>query len=128
MSNDIEFDIMVIKKQTIKVVQTPKSGYYYLQEENSSNISPDKNVTDFCGTLQKLINKHPDMSRLVMLRYHGPAVQMDVYRSEMDRMRNNVWYSVDIVLSYAAKLDQQECLLVAKPLKSVEGEPEVNDA
>ena len=131
VSNDIEFDIMVIEKdgnQTINAVQTPIPGYYYLPEGNSSNISPDKKVADFCGTLQDLINKHPEMSRLVMLRYHGPAVQMDVYRSEVDRMRNNVWYSVDVVLSYAAKQDQQECLLVAKPLKSVEGEPEMKDA
>ncbi|KAI0215608.1 hypothetical protein LSAT2_032333 [Lamellibrachia satsuma] len=131
VSNDIEFDIMVIKKEgnhTIKAVQTPIPGYYYLPEGNSSNISPDKNVTDFCGTLQDLINKHPEMSRLVILRYHGPAVQMDVYRSEVDRTPNNVWYSVDVVLSYAAKQDQQECLLVAKPLKSMEGAPEVKDA
>ena len=131
VSNDIEFDIMVIKtagNRMLTPLQAPISGYYYLQDENSSKVSPDKKVADFCGTLQKLINKHPEMSRLVILRYHGPAVQIDVYRSEVDRMRNNVWYSVDVVLSYEAKLDQRKRIFVAKPLKSVEGASQVKDA
>ncbi|KAI0217408.1 Cyclic GMP-AMP synthase, partial [Lamellibrachia satsuma] len=67
------------------------------------------------------------MSRLVMLRCHGPAVQMDVYRTEVDRRRNNVWYSVDVVLSYEAKLDQRKRTFVAKPLISIEGAPQVKN-
>ena len=132
VSNDIEFDIMMIKTAgNVKPVQTSTSGYYHLQEDDGrsrSHVSPDKMVADFCGTLQKLINNHPDMSRLVKLRKHGPAVQMDVYESEVDKKQTKPWYTVDVVLSYEAKLDQRKRIFVAKPLKCVECERRVNDA
>ena len=123
VSNDIEFDIMVIKTgNNLKPAQSSKSGYYHLKDDYDHCISPESKVAEFCGTLQKLINSHPDMSRLVKLRYHGPAVQMDVYRDETDKRRNNVWYSVDVVLSYEVKLQQRKRIFVAKPLKSDESE------
>ena len=129
VSNDVEFDIMVIKAadRNLKTLQAPISGYYYLQDDEGIKVSPNKKAADFCGTLQTLSNNYPHMSRLVMLRCHGPAVQMDVYRTEVDRRRNNVWYSVDVVLSYEAKLDQRKRIFVAKPLKSIEGAPQVKN-
>ena len=123
VSNDIEFDIMVIKTgNNFTPAQASKSGYYHLKDDNDRCISPESKVAEFCGTLQKLINNHGVMSRLVKLRYHGPAVQMDVYREETDKRRDNVWYSVDVVLSYEVKLQRRKRIFVAKPLKSDERE------
>ncbi|KAK2190681.1 hypothetical protein NP493_70g05020 [Ridgeia piscesae] len=125
VSNDIEFDIMVIKAGGhLRTARTSTSGYYYLKERDGSNVSPDKTVSDFKGKLQKVINKHPDMSRLVKLRNHGPAIQMDVYRSKM----GTKWYSVDIVLSYEINIGQEKHLFVGKPLKSDECIPHARDA
>ena len=94
VSNDIEFDIMVIK--TGETLET-------ITRYNSS-------VEDFYGTLEQLINKHREMSRLVKLRRHGPAVQMDVYRDEWAKAQGNAWFLVDVVPSYQIG----NCLYVVK--------------
>ena len=120
--NDIEFDVMMIKtEENIQAMQAFNPGYYHLQDDNGDPVSPKRKVNKFHGDLQILINRHPDMPRLVKLRYHGPAVQMDVYRDETDKRRDNVWYSVDVVLSYEVKLQRRKRIFVAKDLES---EPE----
>ena len=119
VSNDTEFDVMMIKtEEDIQATPASSPGYYLLKNDNDRCISPESKVAEFCGTLQKLINNHGEMSRLVKLRYHGPAIQIDVHRDETDKRRNNVWFPVDVVLSYEVKLQRRKRIFVAKPLES----------
>ena len=127
VSPDIEFDVMMIGTDThiinIKELSTP--GYYHLIYGWIYSIctlfllSPQTKLNNFFGKLQKAINDHQDMSRLVKLRHHGPAVQMDVYKNETDMHRDeNKWYSVDLVFAYEVKQGEQNRIFVAKQLKS----------
>ena len=117
----LEFDIMMIYPLDLdyfraKELSTP--GYYYIVS-NDYFVDPQPTLAGFFSMLQKLINKHQDMSRLVKLCHHGPAVQMDVYREE-EKREGSKWYSFDVVMACEVKIanETKRRIFVAKPLKS----------
>ena len=123
VSNDLEFDIMMIyqlKWDYYRAEKRSTPGYHYVKSMGDGLVPIQSNLAVFFSVLQQRINDHPNMSPLVKLRHHGPAVQMDVYRDAEKKRQNAKWYSVDIVLACEVKLasENKRCIFVAKPLKS----------
>ena len=133
VSNDLEFDIMVIRtagSQDLTPVPARNPGYYKLKVAGVGTdpdvfkdalgdnrcLSPIKTVDRFYGTLQKILNKHSARLRDVTLRRHGPAIQMDVSRG-----KDVPWYSVDVVLAHEVQLGPRKRIFVAKQIKTADG-------
>jgi len=133
VSNDIEFDIMVIQtagSRQLTPIPASSPGFYKLKLADGESatdefkdivdgnrcLSPVKSVDSFFGTLQKIIDKHSDVFRNVKLIRHGPAVEMDVSRGN-----DAPWYSVDVVLAYEVELGARKRVFVAKQPTTIHG-------
>ena len=123
-STDMEFDVMVVLngERTMRV-ENLRPLYYNLycgsninpfsksKAPGSNYLDPDKVVSYFHGELKRVLNQYPELDRIIKLRRHGPAVQMDVYKNPDGR---TLFYSVDMVPAYQVG---DGGFYVAKPFK-----------
>lgn len=133
---DVEFDVMFIMDGS-NIEKSPSvDGYLHLSRSDhfswgsnsnkvldkiscSDALSPDGVIEVFFGYLQKVVNKlnfvRHGKTYEILLRRHGPAIQMDV--EEVVDYDRKLCYSVDMVPAF--KL-HDGTLCVAKPFKGDE--------
>ena len=151
-SSSMEFDVMVVLSGGENLDAREVRPCYYELYPTGQNIEPPfskmmstepyqqcllpTKVTEyFTGKLQKAINLHEELRTTIRLKYHGPAIQMDVYKSPFIEEWNK-FYSVDMVPSFGIPSLRPENpygheYYVAKPFKGerikedqiYEGEP-----
>ena len=131
-STDVEFDVMVVlsggKYVTEEELLPCYSKLYCdssveslskIKDPYSKYLLPNKSDNYFFSMLQKAINQHKHLQETITLIRHGPAVQMDVYRSKKGQ---DLFYSVDMVptIHIPAGWFSEEKYYVAKPFKNEE--------
>ncbi len=133
---ELEFDCMMVLKggENLQKVQlSPASpGYVKLKPvsgkeadfpkilDTNGYLSSEKIKNVFFGDIQKVINNSAGLKVGVKLKKHGPAIQMDVFKSNGDR-----WYSVDLVPAFEVRGAPEKELFVAKPVKGQPGDSEI---
>lgn len=129
-SHNIDFDIVVIQPRDVSRHLTPEPrspGYCSLKMtgekayeyrgllDGEGYLLPNESVDKFYGVVQKVINEHGEMSRVVKLVDSGPSVQQDTYRKDRS---GELMYSVDVVLAYEIEQEGKNIIYVAKPPKT----------
>ncbi len=134
---NLEFDCMLILKggENLEKIQLSHAspGYVNLKPvsgkeddfpkilDKNGYLSSEKIKNVFFGDIQKVINDSAGLKVDVKLRKHGPAIQMDVSRSN-----GKFWYSVDLVPAFEVKGVPVKELFVAKPVKGSAGDQQEN--
>ena len=125
LASELEFDcLIVLKGKAIMAAGLNPAGYTKLKC-NGQGLSVDKMCEDgmlspqkirnkFQSELQKSIN-NTGRSGYLKLVSHGPAIQIDVYHDW--GIKQDKWYSVDMVPGFHVKVPSEYQIFVAKPYK-----------
>ena len=107
IKSHLEIDILIILKGAVNPISRARAGFYNLREpknKKSTNpilqqfegedIQPFKVISEFFGYVKKALVPFEGGPHEIVVRLHGPAVQLDVYKQAN---RDELWYSVDLV-------------------------------
>lgn len=136
--DDLEFDVQYIlelpAKWGIEVEEIKEiPGYKFIKLSKTPTVMSEpfikemldednrglwlnafKAISAFYGEVQSLLNSSDDLKGRTLLRRHGAAVQMDVYKEQVTSHRP--YYTVDLVP--VIEIEVNKMTYVAKPVKN----------